>query len=160
VPLVPSGSWRPDGDPSDPMRNRNPSRFGEPPLTPPEVAPRGPGVPPTPQGAGRFAADIGRNGEVPEEVAPDPAVLAAARAALLSRRSELLACLAAATPLAVQVGLLRPTAEGREGYPEGVTAADGALLDEGVEGCLLDALEDLPLPAPPNARGMNVPVVL
>lgn len=151
VPEDRPGSWREDSG-GDPKRNRAPRRFPEPPLTPPETPARGEGVPPSPQGAGRFAADVAATGQRPERVEPDAATVAAAKAALLAPRDAVMACLGAAPSLQVEVGLQR---QPPEGFVLEVRAG-GASLPEETQGCLLDAWDAVTLPPPPNAAGMSI----
>ena len=158
-PVGGAGSYRDDGGGEDPHRNRNPSDFPPPPIVPPAVADRGEGVPPTPQGAGKFARDIAETGAEPPEVPPDPATVAEAQERLRARAQAIAACFAAGAPaLQVQVDLLRPRAGETEGFAAGVRLGDGTELDEDVEDCLIEALDSTALPAPPNSRGMIVPL--
>ena len=151
VPEDRPGSWREDPG-GDPNRNRAPRRFPEPALTPPETPARGEGVPPSPQGAGRYAADVAATGQIPERVEPDAATVAAAKAALLTPRDAVTACLGTTPSLQVEVGLQR---QPLEGFVLEVRSG-GASLPEETQMCLLDAWDAVTLPPPPNAAGMSI----
>ena len=162
VPEGRGGSWRDDGGGSDPDRNRAASSHPAPALVPPEVADRPPEVPPTPQGAGRFAADFVRDGERPEQVEADPATLAAATAQIAAQRRAVQACFAGSggpmPPLIVGADLNRSGADGPTGYAGSAQLAGGGELRDDVEQCVVQALDALVLPPPPNAWGMTVPL--
>ncbi len=153
------GSYREDGDPSDPDRNRNLSEYPPPSISPPAVADRGEGVPPTPQGAGKFARDMTEDGSKPPRIDPDPATVRQAQDLLRGRAAAIAACFAGGAPaLQLQVDLLRPGADRTEGFAVGAQLLGGADLSEEVEACVLDVLDDLVLPSPPNTHGMTIPL--
>lgn len=153
------GSYRDDGDQRDVDRNRNLSEYPPPAIVPPAVADRGEGVPPTPQGAGKFARDMAADGSKPPRIDPDPATVRQTQDILRAQAAAIAACFAGRSPaLQLQVDLLRAAADQTEGFAAGAALAGGDELTEEVEACVLDVLEDVVLPAPPNSRGMIIPL--
>ena len=54
--------------------------------------------------------------------------------------------------------LLRPAAGVTEGFAAGARLANGEELDEDIEECIIEALDDVVLPSPANSRRMIVPM--
>lgn len=167
--LVPGkpGVLPPDGLPvppppdldADPDRHRSPTRNEPPPVVPPHVKDRPPGVPPTPQGAGERAHEV-YTGE--PDTFGDPVDADAVRAAM---QADLEAALVRASacfesgrvpPMTFTVEEDRHDDGSRTGFVGLVDPGDDGEFSEELADCVMDLLEELVLAAPPGARRTQV----
>ncbi len=154
------------GDPEDPNRNRNPSRYPPPPIVPPEVRDRPDGAPPSPQGGpGRAAlaeharlgaAHSGLQEEAPQVADPvkDRVAREGAAGTMATMLPSLAACLRHVPTLRgqrstlLQVTLEQEPDDASRGFASALVVPGVDELPPAAEDCLAVAVADLGLPAP------------
>ncbi len=142
----------------DPDRHRARDRPDPPPVDPPHVEDRAPGVPPTPQGAGESAHEVW-SGE-PDEFEPvdEAAVRAELEADVGEALSRARGCFSGGRipALEVTVAEQRNTGAGRIGYVGTIGYPGGAELSDELGECVMEHLEELTTAAPPGARRVTL----